>query len=112
DSAGYLYRLTSEIVPQLQVPKNPMLCADSARAMVVGYPWYYNSYSGVRIDCVADSSEISSVTLQVYIDRYPRDRVDIIYRLVWCVSTENLPVDFLIDAMTGEILTYILNFRT
>ena len=112
DSAGYLYRLTSDLVPQLQVPKNPMVDADSAKNMIIGYPWYYYGYSGNRIDCVVDSSEINSVTLNVYIDRYPRDRDDIVYRLIWCVSTDELPVDFLIDAMTGEFITYIQNFRT
>ncbi len=112
DSAGYLYRLESDIVPQLKVPQNPMFDADSARRMIVGYLWYYHDCSGDRVDCVVDSSEISSVELNVYIDRFPRDRDDIIYRLIWCVSTSGLPVDFLIDAMTGEILTYIHKFRT
>jgi hypothetical protein len=106
---GDLTYLTSSLVPQLPVPKNPMFNADSAKNMIIGYPWHYYAYTGGRIDCEVDSSDIASTTLEVYIDKHD-DYID--YRLIWCVSTDHLPVDFLIDAMTGEFITYIKNFRT
>ena len=112
NSDGDLTYLTSSLVPQLPVPKNPMFDADSAKNMIIGYHWYYYGIGGNRINCIVRSSQISSVTLNVFIDKYRSNQNEILYRLVWCVSTDELPVDFLIDAMTGEFITYIQNFRT
>ena len=112
DDNGYLIQMSSSIRPQLPVPENPMITANRAKNMVIGYHWHYYGIGGNRINCIVRSSQISSVTLNVFIDSYSSDQNEILYRLVWCVSTGDLPVDFLIDAMTGEFITYIQNFRT
>lgn len=111
DDNGYLIRMTSTLLPQLPVPINPMLDAIHAKNMIVGYPWYFYGSGGERIDCIVSASQISSVTLNVYIDTYSNED-EVLYRLIWCVSTDELPVDFLVDAMTGEFIRYIQNFRT
>lgn len=109
DSNLVLRKLSSSLAPHMPIPQNPMVNADSARQMIVGYPWHYYGFSGQRVDCVVNSSEISSVELNVYIER---NSSAYIYRLIWCVSTSGLPVDFIIDAMTGEFLGYYQKFVT
>jgi hypothetical protein len=109
DSTMTLRELSSNLAPHLPIPKNPMYDADSAKAKAVGFEWHYHGYSGERIDCVVDSSDVRSASLKVYIDRKSDEYV---YRLIWCISTNGLPIDIIYDAMTGEFIRYIQNFRT
>jgi hypothetical protein len=109
DTSGSVRELYSSLAPQLNIPKNPMYDADSARAKAIGFEWHYHGFSGERVDCVVDSSDIGSASLKVYIDRKSDEYV---YRLIWCISTNGLPIDIIYDAMTGEFIRYIQNFRT
>jgi len=105
---GELSYLTSSLVPQLPVPKNPMLDLDSTTAILEDYTFTINRWPHM-VEYSLNPNDITSTGLEIYIPKTYNNEsetyTEVTFRLVWRISIHD--GDLLVDALSGEILGFI-----
>lgn len=105
---GKMDYLSSSLIPQLPVPRNPLVDIDSAIIILEDYTFTINRWPNV-VEYSLDANDTTSTQLEVYIPRtYDNDsqeNTEVTYRLVWRISI--FDGDLFVDAITGEILGFI-----
>lgn len=111
DGPGRLFRWTSDLVPQLPVPDEPLISKYEALNALHGQHYTVESMGGSQ-ERIVLINHITESALEVYIHRIygKADVTRLDYHLVWRFTT--FDGDFFIDSQTGDFINFIQSWRS